>query len=83
MPEGSAAQQAAALLPGSDVASLPSFMISPPIGIIVFELHVMAREIKLSAIYRGVTPFILADLILLVALTLAPSLATWLPHILK
>lgn len=56
-------------------------MIVPPIGIIVFILHGMAPQISLSTIYRGVTPFIVADLVLLALLTVFPNLATWLLNV--
>ncbi len=56
-------------------------MIVPPIGIIVFILHGLAKQISLGTIYRGVAPFIVADLILLAALTLFPGIALWLPKL--
>jgi len=52
-------------------------MIIPPIGVIVFLLHGLAPDIPMRTIYRGVTPFIFADLLLLALLTLFPSLALW------
>jgi C4-dicarboxylate transporter DctM subunit len=57
-------------------------MIIPPIGIIVFILHGLAPQIAMRTIYRGVMPFIIADLLLLAALTLFPALALWLPRVL-
>ena len=57
-------------------------MIIPPIGIIVFILHGLAPQIPIRTIYRGVTPFIIADLILLALLTLFPAISTWLPTVL-
>jgi tripartite ATP-independent transporter DctM subunit len=57
-------------------------MIVPPIGIIVFILHGLAPQIPIRTIYRGVTPFIIADLILLALLTLFPTISTWLPAVL-
>jgi len=56
-------------------------MIIPPIGIIVFILHGLAPQIAMRTIYRGVTPFIVADLLLLAVLTLLPGIALWLPRI--
>lgn len=56
-------------------------MIIPPIGIIVFILHGLAPQIAMRTIYRGVTPFIIADLALLAALTLFPAIALWLPRL--
>jgi C4-dicarboxylate transporter, DctM subunit len=57
-------------------------MIIPPIGIIVFILHGLAPQIAIRTIYRGVTPFILADLVLLGLLTLFPAISLWLPRLL-
>lgn len=54
-------------------------MIIPPIGIIVFILHGLAPTISLSTIYRGVAPFIAADIALLMLLTLFPGIVMWLP----
>lgn len=58
-------------------------MIIPPIGIIVFVLHGLAPDIALRTIYRGVLPFIVADLVLLGLLTLFPDIALALPRALK
>jgi C4-dicarboxylate transporter DctM subunit len=57
-------------------------MIIPPIGIIVFILHGLAPQIPIRTIYRGVTPFIAADLVLLGLLTLFPAISLWLPRVL-
>ncbi len=57
-------------------------MIIPPIGIIVFILHGLAPNIPIRTIYRGVTPFIIADLVLLGLLTLFPEISLWLPKLL-
>jgi len=54
-------------------------VIIPPIGVIVFILHGLAREIPMRTIYRGVAPFIVADLILLALLAVFPAIALWLP----
>ncbi len=57
-------------------------MITPPIGIIVFILHGLAPKISLFQIYRGVTPFIAANIVLLLLLTLFPGIVLWLPNLL-
>ena len=58
-------------------------MIIPPIGVIVFILHGLAPQIAMRTIYRGVAPFILADLVLLALLTLFPEISLSLPRALK
>jgi tripartite ATP-independent transporter DctM subunit len=55
-------------------------MITPPIGINVFVLHGMAREIPLMTIFRGIVPFLCADLVRLTILILFPALSLWLPE---
>ena len=54
-------------------------MITPPIGINVFVLHAMADDLPLSRIFKGVIPFLLADVVRLVVLILFPGLCLWLP----
>ena len=44
--------------------------------------HGMARDLPLTTIFRGVVPFLLADLARLVVLILFPSLSLWLPGVL-
>ena len=58
-------------------------MIVPPIGINVFVIHGLARDIPLTAIYRGVAPFVFADTFRLAVLVLFPALTLWLPQALK
>jgi TRAP-type C4-dicarboxylate transport system permease large subunit len=54
-------------------------MIIPPIGINVFVVQSMATHIPLTQIYRGITPFVFADVARLGVVTLLPALCTWLP----
>ena len=58
-------------------------MITPPIGINVFVLHGIAKDIPLGTIFRGITPFAISDTIRLALLTLFPALVLWWPHFLK
>ena len=58
-------------------------MIVPPIGINVFVIHGLARNIPLSAMYRGVAPYIAADGVRLALLAAFPVITLWLPGVLK
>tara|TARA_R110000764_G_scaffold110653_1_gene197267 strand:- start:52864 stop:54162 length:1299 start_codon:yes stop_codon:yes gene_type:complete len=53
-------------------------MMTPPIGMNVFLLNRLAPDIGLVNIYRGVMPFILADLFRLALLILVPALSLFL-----
>jgi hypothetical protein len=54
-------------------------MIMPPIGINVFVINSLARDVPLWTIYKGVMPFILSDLVRLTLLVAFPILSTLLP----
>ncbi|MCW5770090.1 MAG: TRAP transporter large permease [Rhodospirillaceae bacterium] len=58
-------------------------MITPPIGMNVFVIHGIARDIPLGTVFRGITPFVVADLFRVGAVVLFPGLALWLPRILN
>jgi len=55
-------------------------MIHPPFGLNVFVLKGITPDATLWTIYKGVTPFVAADLVKLVLLVLLPAIALWLPQ---
>jgi len=56
-------------------------MITPPIGINVLVMNAMLPNSSLGTIYRGIVPFLMADLVRLVILILIPALSLFLPTI--
>ena len=58
-------------------------LIHPPFGVIVFLLHKLAPQIPMRRIYHGVLPFLVADFLVLVLLTMFPGLALWLPSLMR
>lgn len=60
--------------------NLQTSFLTPPFGFSLFYLRGVApATVSTGAIYRGVLPFIVIQLIMLVLLAAWPSLATWLP----
>jgi TRAP-type C4-dicarboxylate transport system permease large subunit len=57
-------------------------LIHPPVGMNIFVIRAQAPEIPLSVIYRGVIPFLLAPIFLLVLLVAFPDIALWFPNML-
>lgn len=55
-------------------------LIHPPVGMNLFVIQAQAPDVKITAIYRGIIPFLVAPLILIVLLFLFPALALWLPR---
>jgi C4-dicarboxylate transporter, DctM subunit len=58
-------------------------LIAPPVGLNVFVIGGMARDVPLHVIYRGIMPFLAAQIVLLVLLTLWPGIALLLPSTMK
>lgn len=54
-------------------------MVMPPVGINVFVINSIARDVSLWEIYKGVMPFILVDLVRLALLVMFPAIALFLP----
>ena len=55
-------------------------LIHPPVGMNVFVIKSVIKDVNMSTIFVGVLPFVITDLIRLVILILFPLLATWLPQ---
>lgn len=61
--------------------NLQTSFLTPPFGFALFYLRGVApASVATSALYRGVIPFIVLQLLVLCALALWPGLATWLPQ---
>jgi len=60
--------------------NLQTSFLTPPFGFSLFYLRGVApASITTAHLYRGVTPFILIQVLALVILAMWPALATWLP----
>lgn len=55
-------------------------LITPPIGMNVFIIKSIVPDVPLGAIFRGILPFLAADIVKLAILTLIPILTLWLPR---
>ena len=53
-------------------------LTAPPIGLNVFVVSSLAREVPISRTYRGVLPFLATDLVRLALLVTFPALSLWL-----
>ena len=58
-------------------------LITPPVGLNVFVLRGVLPDVSTSTIFKGVTPFWIADLFRLAVIVLVPSLSLWLPSFVK
>ena len=54
-------------------------MISPPVGMNLFVINALLPSVPLNQIFRGVWPFVVADVARLAILVAFPAIALWLP----
>ena len=61
--------------------NLQTSFLTPPFGFALFYLRGVAPDsVKTSDIYKGVIPFILIQMMMLILLSVFPGVATWLPN---
>ncbi len=58
-------------------------LAAPPIGLNVFIINKIAGDVPITRTYRGVMPFVIADVIRLALLTALPALSLWLVRVLN
>ncbi len=58
-------------------------LISPPVGMNLFVLSSLLPEVPTPTLFRGVIPFVLADIVRLAILIAFPAISLWLPSALK
>ena len=55
-------------------------MIFPPVGLNVYVMNGLARDVPMTETYKGVVPFLMTDALRLALLILFPSLSLWLVY---
>ncbi|MBP0050175.1 TRAP transporter large permease subunit, partial [Marinobacterium sp. AK62] len=57
-------------------------LITPPVGMNVFVLSAVLRDVKTGTIFKGVTPFWCADIVRLALIVFVSQIALFLPELL-
>lgn len=58
-------------------------LVAPPIGLNVFVVSAIAKDVPIQKTYRGVLPFVAADIVRIGLVIAFPGLATWLVRFLN
>ncbi|WP_226795626.1 TRAP transporter large permease [Altererythrobacter sp. CC-YST694] len=53
--------------------------VHPPLGMNLFVIQGVAKDVSIGRVFRGVTPFLASDFVHLLLLILFPAMALWLP----
>jgi TRAP-type C4-dicarboxylate transport system permease large subunit len=54
-------------------------LIHPPVGMNVFVIKSVVKDVSFTTIFKGVLPFVATDIVRLVILISFPIIALWLP----
>jgi TRAP-type C4-dicarboxylate transport system permease large subunit len=57
-------------------------LITPPVGMNVFVINSLAKDVPMGETFLGVLPFFAAELLRVLILVLFPALTLWLPKVL-
>ena len=57
-------------------------LITPPVGMNLFVINKLARDVPLSESFKGVLPFVLSDLVRVIILTAFPAITLFAVHML-
>lgn len=57
--------------------------ITPPVGMNVYVLQGVARDIPMNTIFKGIYPFLAADVLHLALLVVFPQIVMWLPSLMN
>jgi tripartite ATP-independent transporter DctM subunit len=54
-------------------------LITPPVGLNVFVIHALAKDVPMSRTFLGVAPFFCAEILRVAVIVAFPALSLWLP----
>ena len=58
-------------------------LVAPPVGLNVYVVNGLARDVPMAETYRGVLPFLVSDAIRVMLLLLFPAISLWLVRLLN
>jgi C4-dicarboxylate transporter, DctM subunit len=58
-------------------------MITPPVGLNVYIIKTVAKDVPMATIFRGIVPFLIADLAHIILLTAVPFISLLLPSLMN
>jgi len=58
-------------------------LITPPVGLNVFVINSMAKDVPMIETFKGVIPFFISDGVRVAFILWFPILTLWLPHLIR
>ncbi|MBA7612555.1 C4-dicarboxylate TRAP transporter large permease protein DctM [subsurface metagenome] len=58
-------------------------LITPPVGLNVYIIRGVAKDVPMQTIFRGIAPFLIADVLHVALLIALPQLSLFLPSLMR
>ncbi len=58
-------------------------VLTPPVGVVAYVVHGINREISLQTVFKGIVPFLVALILMIVLVFIWPQLTTFLPSFIR
>jgi len=58
-------------------------MVTPPVGMNVWVVSGLAKNVPMEVIFKGIVPFVLVEIAFVILLIAFPQIALFLPEMLK
>jgi TRAP-type C4-dicarboxylate transport system permease large subunit len=55
-------------------------LVTPPVGLNMYIINNLAKDVPILETFKGVIPFLVSDLMRIVLLFIFPSITLWLVH---
>jgi tripartite ATP-independent transporter DctM subunit len=65
------------------VKAVEMAVITPPVGMNVFSIHSVAKGVPMETIFKGIVPFLIADIFEVALLLFFPQIVMFLPNLMK
>lgn len=56
-------------------------LITPPVGLNLFVINALAKDVPISQTYKGILPFVVSDLVRIIILAAFPGVTLWLVRV--
>jgi TRAP-type C4-dicarboxylate transport system permease large subunit len=58
-------------------------LITPPVGLNVFILKGVAKDVPMNTIFKGIWPFLISSVAAIIVIMIFPEIATYIPYHMK
>ena len=58
-------------------------LVHPPVGLNIYIINSLARDIPILETFKGVLPFLASDFLRVILLFMFPSISLWLVHLIS